>query len=397
MKIAVVSGDDFSDDDPSQLCAALAARGHAVTAYVRQRDGVPAEGSAHPTYQSVPVRIGPRAVQSAREVLPFVGDWAAVLERHWSADQPEVVHAYGWLGGLAAQLAARRQRLPTVQSFHGLAMLLRSRFTGGAHTEIERRRIEPLLARNADWLTLESNADVDALAPLRRSRARLSVLTSGVDVGRYNAVGPALARTDLRRVLCLAPNPLPCNGFDIAIRVLTAVPGAELIVAETDATERAHDRARAQLKRLATELKVADRVSFLCSVAEDELPLLLRSTDVVVCTPRQPPRASVVLRAMATGVAVVTWPIGVLADAVVDTVTGVVVSTGSLGELAAALRSLLAQRFQCQSMGAAGRSRALSRFTWDRVAVESLTIYQTLSPQPLSSPLPPSTGAGQPV
>jgi glycosyltransferase involved in cell wall biosynthesis len=66
------------------------------------------------------------------------------------------------------------------------------------------------------------------------------------------------------------------------------------------------------------------------------------------------------------------------------------VSPSNSAELAGALRSLHAQRFLRQSMGAAGRSRVSSRFTWDRTALESLTIYRqltSLNPQPAATQL----------
>jgi hypothetical protein len=154
--------------------------------------------------------------------------------------------------------------------------------------------------------------------------------------------------------------------------------GAELVIAETAATNSSHDEARAQLERLAAELGVADRVRFVGTVGDNELPMLVRSADVVACTPRQPPRATSVLQAMASGVAVVTLPVGVLNDAVVDTVTGLVLSQRSPAAVAATLRSLLVQDFQCESMGAAGRSRAVSRYTWDRIALDALNIYRQL-------------------
>jgi glycosyltransferase involved in cell wall biosynthesis len=84
---------------------------------------------------------------------------------------------------------------------------------------------------------------------------------------------------------------------------------------------------------------------------------------------------------MASGVAVVTLPVGVLTDAVVDSVTGVVLSQRTPAAVATALRSLLSQSFQCESMGAAGRSRAVSRFTWDRIALDALNIYRQLAAQ----------------
>ncbi len=324
--------------------------------------------------------VGPRAAESDSDVLPYVGEWAGALERAWAAQAPDVVHAYGWLGGLAAQLAARRRHVPTVQSFLGLAATCTPRAARVAPRNSERMRIEPLLARSATWVTGESADDADALSRLRRSRARVSVLPSGVDAERYNSSGPALARTDRRRVLCFAPNPLPCNGFDIVVGALPRVPGAEAVIAETDATNREHDEARARLRHLAVGLGVADRVRFAGSVAGDELPMLLRSADVVACTPRQPARATTVLQAMACGVAVVAFGVGVLNDVVVDSVTGVVLSPETPGGLSATLRSLLAQRFQFESMGAAGRSRAMSRYAWDRIALDALNIYQRGDP-----------------
>ena len=264
-----------------------------------------------------------------------------------------------------------------MQTFQGLAVTSRSRRAGGrdrAGEDTERERIEPLLARNATWATGESTADVDVLAKLRHSRARLSVVPGGVDGARYTPVGPALARSDFHRVLCLAPNPLPCNGFDIVIRALPRVPGTEVVVAEAAATDHSHDEARDQLRHLATELGVADRVRFLGTVG-DELPKLLRSVDVVACTPRRPPRATAVLQAMASARAVVTLPVGVLTDVVVHGVTGGSwCHPASEANWSPRVRSL---------QGSVSSVRAwvrrvepcMSRFTWDRAALESVTIY----------------------
>ncbi|WP_407689064.1 glycosyltransferase [Mycobacterium sp. HUMS_1102779] len=389
MKIAIVCGDDQVGDDPRQVCAALAARGHDVTAYVR-RAGRRREGAGGGD-RVVPLPVGPRGPVSAPEVLPYVGDWAAALQREWSSDQPDVVHAYGWLGGLAAQLAARRQRIPTVQSFQGVAA---ARRPDGSPHESERERIEPLLARSATWVTGESSADVDALARLRRSRARMSVLASGVDGERFAPVGPVAPRGELNRVLCVAPNPLWCNGFDRVIRALPRLAGTELVLAETAPADAAHVEARAQLEELAAELGVADRVRFAGTLPEDELPQLIRSANVFACTPRQPPRPTTVLQAMACGVAVVALPVGFLTEAIVDNVTGLLLSPERPGELTAALRALLAQSFQRESMGSAGRSRALSRFTWDRVALDALNIYRQIGSERL--PSHPLQSAGLP-
>jgi glycosyltransferase involved in cell wall biosynthesis len=377
VKIAIVTGDDFVGDDPARLSAALAARGYDVTAYMRQRDRRTPHQQPDRGYRIAPVRVGPGTVRSAADVLPFVGDWAALLDQQWSTDGPDVVHAYGWLGGLAAQLAARRRGRLTVQTFQGFAALSTAP-DGQPVKDAARARIEPLLARNAGWATVESTSEVQALAKLRNGRARISVLTGGVDAEHYTPMGPAFDRTDRCRILCVAPNPLSDNGFDTTINVLPHVPGAELVVAETDPTNRSHDSARAKLKRLAGGLGVADRVRFLGAVPGDELPMLMRSIDILACTPRQPPRATAALQAMASGIAVIGVPVGAMNDVVVTDVTGLLVPADNPRQLSAALRRLAAERFLCHGMGAAGRSRAMSRYTWDRIALDSLAIYGKL-------------------
>lgn len=376
MKIAIVSGDDVVGADPEQLCAALADQGHEATVCLRRAGRRSVKAAADGYYHCLSVPVGPRRSASTIDVLPYVGDWAAKLERAWSMEQPDVVHAYGWLGGLAAQLAARRRRIPVVQTFLGLAATSRGHADG--HNS-ERERIEPLLARSASWVTGESSLDVDALARLRRRRTRVSALTCGVDAERYAPTGPAFSRNGLQRIVCVAPNPLWRHGIDIAIRALPKVRGAELVIAENEATNAGHDDARARLRHLAGLLGVADRVTFAGTVADDELPKLIRSADVVVCTPREPPRATTVLQAMATGVVVVVVSVGVLADVVLDDITGLMLSPENPVGLAAALRRLLAHSFQCESMGAAGRSRATSRFAWERIALDALNIYGSVA------------------
>lgn len=370
MRIAIVWGDDVCADYPDlvgndlgdelvRFCAALVAQGHTVTVYPRKG-------------------VGPSAPQTPAKVLPFVGDWAAELSRQWSSEPPDIVHSFGWLGGLAAQLAARRNQLVTVQSFYGLAAAA-SGVAAAPQGDSERARLEPLLIRSAAWVTGASTEELDVLTRLRRNRARTSVLSTGIDAERYTCTDPKWVNNDTYRIVQCAPNLQPCNGFDRTIRVLPHVPDSELVIAETSATDARNKRERTKLKRMATELGVSNRVHFAGCVAPEDIPPLLWSADVVACTPRLAPRATAALQAMASGRVVVGTAVGALRDAVIGNVTGLLVSPTRPHELAGALKSMQQQRFARQSMGSAGRSRAMSRFNWDRIAQDALSIYQQAS------------------
>lgn len=87
MKIAIVSGDDVVGEDPEQLGVALTAQGHDATVCFRRNGPRPAKATAG-ACRSVAVPVGPRAAADAIDVLPYVGDWAAKLERVWSKNNP---------------------------------------------------------------------------------------------------------------------------------------------------------------------------------------------------------------------------------------------------------------------------------------------------------------------
>ncbi len=387
MRIGVVWGDDAYSDDQvvgktvgeewGEFCAALAGQGHSVTAHPRQYTERAAEHVQH-GYLTVPAGVGPPAPVSPAEVLPFVGEWAAQLARLWSAEPPDIVHSFGWLGGLAAQLAAHRHQLITVQSFHGLAATT-SGSIAAKSADSERARLEPLLIRGATWVTAGSSEELDVLTKWRRNRARASVLSTGIDVERYSRADPKWPDNERHRILQVAPNLGPCNGFDRTIQVLPQIPGSELVIAETATADGSARQPRTRLKRLATKLGVSDRVHFAGHVAPEDLPSVFCSADVVACTPRLAPHATPALQAMASGRAVAATAVGALRDTVIGGVTGLLVSPTKPYELAAALKALQNQRFQRQSMGSAGRARAMSRYSWDRIALDALSIYHQAS------------------
>jgi D-inositol-3-phosphate glycosyltransferase len=130
-----------------------------------------------------------------------------------------------------------------------------------------------------------------------------------------------------------------------------------------------------RLAALAHACGVAHRVRFLGPVTRAELPALLRSADVVVCAPWYEPFGIVPLEAMACGRAVVATAVGGLTDTVVDGVTGRHVPPRQPRALATALAELLRSPALIEAYGAAGRDRALSRYSWSRIAAATAEVY----------------------
>jgi D-inositol-3-phosphate glycosyltransferase len=116
-------------------------------------------------------------------------------------------------------------------------------------------------------------------------------------------------------------------------------------------------------------------VCWLGRVPHERVPELIRSADVVVCTPWYEPFGIVPLEAMACGVAVVVSAVGGMTDTVVHGATGVHVPPRRPDVVALALRNLLADAVRREAYGIAGVDRARVRYSWDRIAQETLAFY----------------------
>jgi glycosyltransferase involved in cell wall biosynthesis len=282
------------------------------------------------------------------------------------------------MSGLAALSATRDLDVPVVQTFHALGVTKR-RFQGRQDTSPPVRiRMERALARDVDRIIATCTDEVGELVRLGAARNRITVVPSGVDVDQFSPDGPAAERGDRPRVLCIG-RLVPRKGFDTVIRALVGVPEAELIIAGGPAAdELAGDPEAARLTRLAERFGVADRVRLVGAVARPDVPALLRSADLVVCTPWYEPFGIVPLEAMACGVPVVASAVGGFLDTVVDGATGTLVPPRRPDRLAAAMRRLLAEPFWREAYGTAGVDRARSRYSWDRIAAATLAVYEDL-------------------
>jgi D-inositol-3-phosphate glycosyltransferase len=349
--------------------------------YTRREDpALPTKVDTGQGFSVVHVPAGPTQVLPKDEILQYMYAFAHYLEADWLAEAPDVAHAHFWMSGLATQRSARPRRIPTVQTFHALG-LTKKLHQGSDDTSPDCRiGRETALARDADWVAATSTDEVFELVRMGRARSRTSVVPCGVDIDAFSVDGPVAPRTDRKRIVSVG-RLVPRKGFETLIRALPDIPDAELLIVGGSAREALGGDAEAQrLQRLATQFNVAGRVQLLGAVTRKEMPPLLRSADVVACTPWYEPFGIVPLEAMACGAPVVAAAVGGIRDTVVDDVTGVLVPPKDPAALAEEIGALLADPKRRKAMGAAGRERARNRYTWDRVAADTERIYEKLLP-----------------
>ncbi|MGW6295872.1 glycosyltransferase [Streptomyces sp. NPDC055058] len=357
----------------ARLSEELARRGHHVTVYTR-RDAVtlpgrvPLPGGA--VVEHVPA--GPPESVPKDELLPHMAAFGAHLARAWGRDRPDVVHAHFWMSGMASQLGARPHGIPVVQTFHALGTVKRRHQAWRDTSPPARIGIERQLAGTCERVLATCSDEVAELAAMGvRTARRVSVVPCGVDAGHFRpgATGPAVPPRRAPHRLLACGRLVRRKGYDLAVRALTRVPDAELVVAGGPAAARlGRDQEARRLWHLAHRAGVADRVRMLGAVDPADMPALLCSADLVLCTPAYEPFGIVPLEAMACGVPVVATDVGGHRDSVADGTTGRLVAPGDPEAVAAAVRGLLADDATRRAYGAAGRARVLGHYTWQRVA-----------------------------
>ena len=148
-----------------------------------------------------------------------------------------------------------------------------------------------------------------------------------------------------------------------------------------------------ELSATAARLGVAGAVDFTGHV--DDVPAAMRALDVLVHTAEGEPFGLVLVEAMLSGVPVIAPHEGGPAEIVRDGVDGLLVDVTDPGVLADAILSLARDPARRRLLGAAGRTRALERFTAERMAAEAWAITRDVAAgRPVDAapdPVPPAS------
>jgi glycosyltransferase involved in cell wall biosynthesis len=381
MKIAMVAGLGGSqamssrDDCEGQaayiaaVSAALARAGHQVEIYTRREElDSPDRVETSDGYTVVQVHAGPARRMPKHKLAAYMGKFAEFLHAEWAHRRPDVAHAHSWASGFATQLAAKHLDLAALHTFHSFG------------TESQRHHLETMVARSASAVAVTYTDAVAEVLHMGRRRSDISVLPHGVDVDLFVSHGPKSARDSRRRIVSLG-KVLPHSGFDVVIKALTSMPDTDFVIVGGAVSDRQTKAEVRRLRALAQTLGVADRVVVSESVEQQDIPPLIRSADVVVCTPSHESFGTAALEAMACGVPVVAADVGGFRDTVVNEVTGFLVNPHRHNEVGLVLNRLMRDEFLRQSLGAAGRDRVCASYTWDRVAADSLRLYDRAASQ----------------
>lgn len=232
------------------------------------------------------------------------------------------------------------------------------------------------------WLFARSLASARHVVTISSSVARelgerfpfTRSLTTAVPLGvdpMWSAPGPP-SSTEGPYVLAVA-SALPHKNLGTVVRALARLAPSmpflalQLVGMHTPTTD--------VLRRLATSLGVADRVQFTGRIADAELASLYRGAAALVFPSLYEGFGLPVLEAMAAGCPVVASDRPVVSEVVGDAALQFPAEDDAA--LADTLRRLLGDTALQSSLQARGRERAAA-FTWDRTALGTLAVYETV-------------------
>ena len=219
-------------------------------------------------------------------------------------------------------------------------------------------------------LTVSRSSARDIVADFRVPPERIEVIPLGVEPEVFQHYQDPRVPG---RIVAMASADTPMKGIATLLEAfakLRTERDAELVLIT-------RPKPGGRTERLIERLSIQDSVRFVSGLSDTELAAVVGSAEIA-CVPSLYEGFSLpTVEAMACGTPLVVSRAGAIPEVVgADGVCADLVTPGDVGELAAALEGLLDDPERRQRMGAAGRRRALERFSWRAVAEATAAAYQ---------------------
>lgn len=290
------------------------------------------------------------AAAIARAALPV----AEALHREHPIDLIDA--EFFFPDGPAAAIIAQQMHLPFSVKARGSDISLWSGY------DFAREQILDTAARAKGILAVSEALKRDMVA-LGMAGDKITVHTTGLDRDRFRPLGHTQLRAQLGRqlgfelpakapVLACVGALIERKGQAIAIRALPALPDARLVLV-------GKGEMQSELRHLARDLGVRDRVHFAGSLDHDLMPLVLSAADVMVLPTASEGLANAWVESIACGTPVVTCDVGGAREIIISETAGRLVER-TPEAVAAGVQAILADPPDPDAVAALAE-----RFSWE--------------------------------
>jgi alpha-maltose-1-phosphate synthase len=339
----------------------------------------------------------PDGLETANAALQVMG---VDLEMAAACEGSDVVHSHTWYANLAGHVAKLLHGVPHVATTHSLEPLRpwKAEQLGGGYALSSWCERSALLAADAviavsagmrdDVLRCYEDIDPD----------RVSVIHNGIDTRAY-APDPSTDVLERHGIDPSRPSVVFVGritrqkGLPHLLRSARAfAPDAQVVLcAGAPDTPEIAAEVTGLMEQLRAERQGVVWISEM--LPKNDVVQILSHATVFVCPSVYEPMGIVNLEAMACEAAVVATATGGIPEVVDDGVTGLLVPIeqvsdgtgtpvdpdGFAADFADKVNTLLADTSLAERMGAAGRERAVSKFSWQEVARRTHDLYRSLA------------------
>lgn len=301
-----------------------------------------------------------------------------LLEEWRPEGSPVIFHAHDWLSLDAARELKYEYQLPMVATIHATEIGRNN----GIHTDIQR-----YIHEQEYWLTYEAWRIVvcsefmrgEVMRAFSSPRDKIDVIFNGVNADRFEFEWSADERAAWRARLALPTEKIVMyvgrfvreKGIHVLLSaasiILADQPHVKFVIVGGGHRER--------LEKFVRWYGLQDKVLFTGFMADRSLHQLYRCADVAVFPSLYEPFGIVALEGMAAGAAVVSSDAGGLREVVLHGETGTTSFAGSPESLAWAVLDVLKNPQQAEIMKRQARARLSKEFEWNRIAEQTVAVY----------------------
>jgi UDP-glucose:(heptosyl)LPS alpha-1,3-glucosyltransferase len=231
-------------------------------------------------------------------------------------------------------------------------------------------------AKVADAVVVSSKLEYEDAIEFGITKNKLYVIPMGIDVNEY--VDSPVSREGTINILFVG-RIARVRRIEILLQAVAklSIPYKLILVGGEEKTSSLSKSGYLEeLKNLCKTLNINDQVTFVGSVAQDELSNWYSKGDIFVYPSLYENFGQPILEAAAAGLPTISTPVGVARELITDNETGFIFN-GDDQELADRITQLTDQNVR-QEMGKALRQRAQSLYGWKEIIKQYLDLYYSL-------------------
>lgn len=306
-----------------------------------------------------------RAPVSPRDVsfsLPLLRELISISK----AVKPDLIHTHSSFSG---RVCARILNIPVIYTKHNLVRIPSSGRVPPKAGPLKRLINRFFAQALSDKVIAVSEGVAADLQDAGIPAGLIATVQNGIDLTRFTSSSRTFCEND-ELIIGTASRLHPQKGMEVLIE-------AAKIVAESDARARfviagtgpLEESVREKIESLGLESRI-----ILTGFVED-IPAFLSGLDIYVLSSHYEGLPLAVLEAMAAGLPIVATAVGGVPEAVVNQVTGILVTPGRPEELARAILQVASDRDLATRMGEESRARVEKCFNAETMAQRTVAAY----------------------